>query len=404
MKNTAIGICSCTLLPTSLFAAAMEKSDQNISAFLEPNHYIELSIATLDAQVSAQVSNQEQLQQLGITDFSTGNLINDYLFLNGAFKLQIQPQFSFGIIYDQPFEMNVSYQYAPHSLVGNQLLESAKLKFNSHNITSLLGYQPTKNWNMFGGVNYQTLQGEINFSGASYSVFDGYEANFRKSTATGWLTGLSYQIPKYAFKSTLTYRSAIKHNVQVNELVSGEKIIFAPSVSTEIKTPQSVNLDFQVGLNENNLFYSSFRWVNWRNFDIQPTQFGAVVEYAAKAYPEYIQKFNLIDYRKDQRSAKIGIAHKFTEQWMTTLDASLDSGSGNSAATFSPSDGYSSLALGAIYNFSAKSFISTGIKYFKFNKAKINATSSSIENKISTFSNMNNNYALAYGFKIGHRF
>ena len=64
---------------------------------------------------------QEQFKQLGVEDFSTGNLVNNYHFVNAAAKLQIAPQLSFGLIYDQPYGVDLSYEYRPQSFAGKQL-------------------------------------------------------------------------------------------------------------------------------------------------------------------------------------------------------------------------------------------------------------------------------------------
>ena len=400
-----LGTASLGMLPIFCMAAGLEKSDQSIHAFLEGGNYLELSYAQLHANVSGQVSHQEELQKIGVQDFSTGALIQPYSMLNAAIKIQYHPKLSLAFIYDQPYAANLKYDYSPHTTLGKQSLESAQFDVNSHNLSSIFGYQPTPNWNIYSGFAIQDFRGYLNLNGLSYSVMSGYEAQFKPDTALGWIAGLSYQRPEYALQAAITYRSEIKHQSHINESIQGQTLLYTPEQSTTIKTPQSINIDFRSALNTNNLLYSSLRWVNWKNFEIQPTQFDAILNTVVEQYPDLVQHFNLIDYQDDQWSAKLGIAHRFTEQWVMSTDASWDSGTGNPAGTLNPSDGYYAFALGVMYYPRPKSFIATGVKYFKLQKADVMNQSTLITgNQNTNLNTVNNNDAIAYGLRIGHFF
>lgn len=400
-----IALGSSFIIPIFSYAAAIEKSDQSILPFLESNNYVELSYAELYADVSGQVQNQQALQQIGVHDFSTGNLVDDYHFVNATAKLQIHPQISFGLIYDQPYGVDLSYDYRPQSNFGRQTIESTHLNFKSESLSMLVGYQPTLNWNIYTGAVYQQFEGELDVFGPSYSVMSGYQAKFKESSGHGWLAGLSYQIPEYALKTAITYRSKIKHQSAVTEDIFDQALSVIPSAKTDITTPQSVSLDFQTGLTPKNVLYSNLRWVNWKDFEIQPRQFGAVVDLAVQQYPDLIKPFNLIDYNTDQWSAKLGLAHQFADRWLGLTDVSWDSGAGNPASTLNPSDGFYALGLAGLYKFHKNSFIAYGLKYFKFNKAdvkKLDTTNAITQN--GTLSAVSNNNAFAHGIKIGYFF
>ncbi|OTG81594.1 outer membrane protein transport protein [Acinetobacter sp. ANC 4648] len=405
MQVSSIGMTVLVLCPTYVFAAAMERSDQSIAAFLEKNNYFELSVAKLEAQVSGQVPKHEQLTQLQVHDFSTGNLVNDYLFSNIAIKLQPHPKYSIGLIYDQPLGIDLAYDYSPNSLQGRKTIESAKLKFESQNLTMLTGFQPNQNWNIYTGLSHQTLKGRIKLYGLSYSFLSGYDAEIEEDSALGWLAGVSYQIPEIALKTSLTYRSAIQHHTQINETLSNQALTFTPNASTTIQAPQSLNLDFNIALNQNNLAYSSIRWVNWKAYQIQPTQFAAIINEAARQYPDLIQQFNLIDYQDNQISGKLGLAHRISERWISTSDISWDSGSGNPATTLNPSNGFWGFGLGVLYNLKTDSYIAFGLKYFRLNQAKVSNSAQPITgNQISPLTHVQQNNAIAYGLRIAHHF
>ncbi len=198
-------------------AAALERSNQSIQAFFEKGNYAEVALLHVDTNISGQVQHQQNIAELGVQDFSTGNLVNNQHFIQAALKLQPHPQISVALLFDQPYFVDVDYHYSP-ILSGEPLpIENADIKFDSRNITALIGYQPTPHWNLFTGLSYQSFSGDLKIgTQADYTFFD-YHAHFPKDHAWGWLAGLSYQIPEYAFNTAITYRSKIKrlhHNKQ----------------------------------------------------------------------------------------------------------------------------------------------------------------------------------------------
>lgn len=405
MNFFSIGRAILLLFPTHLFAASMERSDQSIDAFLENDHYIEMSIAKVDAKVSGQIPQHEELKQLQVNDYSINNSVKSFFYSNIALKFQLNPQYSIGLIYDHPFGTDVSYDYKPDSLLGKQTLESASIKFKSQNLTLLTGFQPNPSWNIYAGLSHQSIEGDLKLDGLSYSFLSGYSAKIEEDTAVGWLAGVSYQIPEIALKTSITYRSAIEHNTQINETLSSQPLAFTPNSRTKIQTPQSVNLDLKIALNQNNLAYSTIRWVNWQNYKIQPTQFSAIIRTAAMQYPDLIQEFNLIDYQKNQISGKFGIAHRLTDRWVSTSHISWDSGSGNPASTLNSSDGFWGVGLGILYNLKARSYIACGLSYLRFNPAEtVQSQTNVLANQIRPTAEAQHNSAIAYGLRIAHHF
>ncbi|WP_111858288.1 outer membrane protein transport protein [Acinetobacter sp. CFCC 10889] len=399
------GVCTFGVVPCLCFAAGLENSDQSIVAFLEKDNYLELSTARLHPNVSGQVANQDMLKKVGVNDFSTGQLIQDYSLFNAAIKIQYHPNWSLGLIYDQPYTAELDYQYAPDSLLSNKTIEAAKFKVKSQNLTNLWGYQPNPNWNIYAGFSLQEFQSNLSLEGLSYSIMSGYHAKFKSNTAIGWLVGANYQIPEYALSTSITYRSKIKHDNHVNESLAGKTIQFIPNTSTNIQTPQSVNVDFKTAVSSNNLVYGSIRWVNWQNFHMQPTQFNAILDAAILQYPELIQKFNLIEYKKDQWASKLGLAHRINEQWIILSDVSWDSGTGNPAGTLNPSDGFYAFGLGAMYRAQPNSFIAAGLKYFQLQNANTAQNNVFVAGNQNTNLNaVDDNHAIAYGLKIGYSF
>ncbi|WP_353141658.1 OmpP1/FadL family transporter [Acinetobacter pragensis] len=385
----------CLSLPGH--AAALERSGQNIQSFFETGNYTEFSLGQIQGNVSGENANREQLSEsLGITDFSTGNLVEDSVFIQAALKLQLHPKFSAGLIFDQPFGIKVNYDYRPKSILGYEQLEAVDIHLKTQNITALAGFQPNSRWNIYAGLAQQSFEGDLSLFGQSYYFFNGYQVQLKKDYAPGWLAGLSYQIPEMALRTSLTYRSKIKHKVQALENTpdNGDFENF-----TKIETPQSVTFDFMSPVSASNLIFGTIRWVNWKDFKIQPDGFSQVIDPYVSFVPA-LAEFNLVDYKADQWSAKLGIAHQVNAQWYASLETAWDSGSRNPSSTVNPADGYNSIGPGFRHNFSSKTYLSGGIYYFRFRPSKPDKNSITV----TSLSTLENKEAWVYGLKIGHSF
>lgn len=389
------------------WAAALERSNQSISGFLESGNYAEISYAQIHSDLQGEVQHQQEIGALGITDFSTGNLVRRDHIYNATVKFQIQPKISVGLILDQPYKARLNYNYSPTLSDGSILpIESAKIIFKSNSLTSLLGYQPNEAWNIYTGLSLQSFEGDILLEGQYYDGLNGYHSIFDKDYSPGWLLGISYQIPEIALRASLTYRSKIKYKLSTEESTaySNGQLHLADNKNTFLETPQSVNLDFQTGISPQNLFYGGVRWVNWQDFIIQPPQFNAVMYYASLD-PRFSNLGNtqLISYEDDQWSARLGFAHMWNKKWLSFIEGSWDSGTNNPASTFNPADGYYGLGLGVQYTFNVNTFLALAYYHIIFNKPPISPPSNGTQ--IASLSSVtNDNYGQLFGLRLGHRF
>ncbi len=84
----------------------------------------------------------------------------------------------------------------------------------------IFGFQPTENFNFYGGGVYQTIKGNVHLRGSAYSVYNGYDASIPEDGAAGWLAGAAFQIPEIALKASITYRSEINHKIDADETIA----------------------------------------------------------------------------------------------------------------------------------------------------------------------------------------
>ncbi|WP_076923021.1 OmpP1/FadL family transporter [Pseudoalteromonas sp. SK20] len=364
-----------TLPLTPAFAAGLDRSGQSIAAFLQPGNYAEAGISVLDPTVKG-----KDLIKNNVSDMA-----EDYYFPSAAIKVQATEHISLGLLYDQPFGADAMYSLEQSMFTNG--IEGTKVEVETHNLTALIGYQPTENWNFYAGPVYQTVQSTVSLRGLAYggaSKLGSYDINLREDEAYGWLAGFAYQIPEIALKTAVTYRSEIKHEIDTTETF-GFGAIQRPNALTEIITPQSVNIDFQTGIAANTLAFANIRWVHWDQFAVTPKFLNAV------------SGNNLIDYSDDQWSATVGVGRKFNSHWSGSASVGYDSGAGNPVTTLGPTEGYWTVGLGGQYSPAENYFIQAGVKYFWLGDAHAQTGG----NIVGEFTD---NYALGYGLKIGYRF
>ena len=410
LKYLSTAMILATLPATGVFAAALDRSGQSMSAFFQPGNYFEAGISVLDPTVKGKSTTATGSQ-------SISDMGDDYTFYNAALKLQLTDYLSFGLIYDQPFGADAEYH---DSTLFTNAAGNTKVEFDTQNISMLFGVQPIKNVNLYAGGVYQTVKGGVQLRGAGYggiNAFGGYNADISEDSAAGWLVGAAYQIPEIALKAAVTYRSEIKHKVNVDEssvgaiapgslapILNNPAVIGKPATgSTDITTPQSVNLDLQTGIMANTVAFANVRWVNWKDFAIRPYAFG-IASNIAGASPTINKPngFDLVAYTDDQWSINTGIGRKLNDQWAGNVSVGYDTGAGDPVSTLGPTEGYWNVGLGVQYSPTPATFISGGVKYFWLGDAKAQAASQF--NTDAYLADFTDNNAIAYGLKMGYRF
>ncbi|EMK0757219.1 outer membrane protein transport protein [Acinetobacter baumannii] len=393
-------------------ASALEQSGQSILPFLENGNYAEANLFAVDSSVSGVVNDRADLVR-DHQSRDTGDIAESMQFYTAAIKLQLTDRLGFGVLYDQPFSADIKYPArSNNSYFDNDIShEGTSVKADTQNLSLLFGYSPYQHFQIYGGPVYQTVKANVALRGNAYTqAFNGYNAKFKQQGEVGWLLGGSYQLPDIALKAAITYRSKIKYKFQVEEDIFGEPLKLVENEKTKLETPASLNIDFQTGISEKSLVYMNLRWVNWKEFETRPPQYGALSEILMKELTngEYIQGFKLDSYQNDQYSATVGLAHQFTEKWSTSTDVSWDSGTGNPASTMGPIKGSWSLGLGVQFNPAKNYFITGSLKYFWLGDTKTEDGTYYLPiegiKPYAEQANFKNNHAIAYGLKFGYWF
>lgn len=273
---------------------------------------------------------------------------------------------------------------------------ATRVNISSQNFTGVMGLKlgSKRQFQVYGGPVLQKIQGEVSLRGNAYKASTGYDASIPNDSSTGWMAGIAYSKPEIALKAALTYRSSIKHNVPVAEslpllAVRGEENKLTSNLN--IKTPESINLDFQTGVNPTTLLTAKVRYVPWSKFAITPNLYNKATKY------EYPEGLPLVSYDKDSWTAEVGLGKKLSDKWAISGAVGWDSGAGNPATSLGPVDGNWNLGLGARYMLTPEWSISGGAKYLKFGDAKAKLPDETI---VGDFTN---NDGWVYGLRLSYQ-
>ena len=139
LKTLTTAMILATVPMTGAFAAAMDRSGQSIAAILQPGNYFEAGISVLDPSVSGTTANTPLTLGPGANQ-ATGDMASDYYFPSAALKFQVTDNFSFGLLYDQPFGAEAEYS-APNAGLNAFSFggEGTAAEVTTENLTFLFG-------------------------------------------------------------------------------------------------------------------------------------------------------------------------------------------------------------------------------------------------------------------------
>lgn len=455
--TVAVAALSIASVASVASAAGLDRSGQDITAFLQDGIYAESVYTYIDADVSGK-------------DLS-GNKLNDiaesYDFFRYGVKADLNDTFSIGILYDEPFgaaadyngqndfvtdsdrdaiiqnftkNPNITEAYVDNVLIpqlqgalapGNpggltaeelqaaqgQLIgleaakglaavagEATQVEVRTESITGILGakFGANKEFQAYGGPVAQRVKADVKLRGDAYSSAKGYTTHISNDQDYGWIAGMAYSKPEIALKAALTYRSEIKHNAKAFETfpiataagaTAGLALPTTRHSDIEINTPESVNFDFQTGINPTMLATAKVRWVPWSDFAIVPSLYNDVSKVSTKDD----EGLALVSYDEDQWQVELGLAKRMTPALAVTGTVGWDSGAGDPVTSLGPIEGYYSAGLGAKYNVTENWAVSAGGKYLWFGDAKGQIPTKNI------VSNFEDNDGFALGVKLSYQ-
>ena len=389
LKTLTVAVAALSIASVAS-AAGLDRSGQDITAFLQDGTYAEAVYTYIDADVTGEDESGNKIDDIA----------EDYDFFRYGVKADINETFSIGILYDEPFGAAADYSgkndfvsHEPNPNFGGLIQpngEETIVEVRTESITGILGAKlgMNKEFQVYGGPVAQRVKADVKLRGKAYGLADGYTTHISADQDYGWLAGVAYSKPEIALQAALTYRSEIDHTLPISE--SFPALAFQQknpnrAGKIDITTPESVNFDFQTGINPTMLATAKVRWVPWSDFAIVPPLYNEA------------SNLSLVSYDEDQWQVELGLAKRMTPALAVTGTVGWDSGAGNPVTSLGPIEGYYSAGLGAKYNVTENWAVSAGGKYLWFGDAE-----GQIPNK-NIVSDFEDNDGFALGMKLSYQ-
>ena len=278
LKTLAVAIATLSVASVTN-AAGLDRSGQDITAFLQDGTYAEAVYTYIDADVSGYDSaNNNPNENNYVRGGETGDIAEPYDFFRYGVKTDINDTFSVGVLYDEPFgaaaeytgdsnfvskgDINASIASITNGAASSLAVaqagivaltpgetagvltpaqqtqldrlrgavaiaqaevrsagENTNVEVRSQNLTGLLGmkFGANKEFQVYGGPVAQRIQADVKLRGLAYGPATGYTSNSNPDMDYGYIAGISYSKPEIALKAALTYRSEIDHDVRIAE-------------------------------------------------------------------------------------------------------------------------------------------------------------------------------------------
>lgn len=431
-------------------AAGLDRSGQDISAFLQDGLYAEAVYTYINADVSGYDStNLDPYNKAYSQGKKVDDLAESYDFFRYGVKANINDTFSVGILYDEPFgasasasgdnsfvarkddnaifkdltgldaqgvenkiadlivtaENSLSETEREAAVTGIKKLrttqaiaaaelstagEGTSVEVRSESITAILGmkFGENKNFQVYGGPVAQRLQADVRLRGTAYGPATGYTAHISPDQDYGWLAGVSYSKPEMALKAALTYRSEIDHSMHAAETYPVAEVLgINPIRSNTIEISSPKSVNFDFQTGINPTTLVTAK-VRYVPWSNFTIIPSLYTEVSKERFPEGLA---LVDYDDDQWMVELGLVKRLTPALAVTGNIGWDSGAGNPTTPLGPIDGYYSVGLGAKYNVTKNWAVSAGSKYLRFGDAKGQLATQKI---VGNFEN-NDGYALS---------
>ncbi len=363
MKNL-LPAAVATLTAASVTAGGIDQSRQPVDLLFKEGNYAQIGFGYWMPDVH------------GSDAFGTGsgNVLSDIADLGFGIKRQFTPRWSAALIVDQPWGVNVDYPGASFAYAGT----SARV--TSASITALARYHLDDHFSLYAGLRATDLDARVAVDGLAFGNI-GYKWRGGPDWGFGYVVGGAYEIPEIALRVALTYSSESRFS-----LSSTKSAAVLPGTlhsTTDVTMPQSLNLDFQTGIDPKTLLYGSVRWVNWKDWTVAPEGFQAIGG-------------DLVKFDSDALTYRLGLGRQITEAFAGAIEVAYETARGDAMSPLVTYDGYTAVSIGGTYTLASGIDLSAGLSYDFLGDADVDAN--------GVTARFQDSRAVAAAFRIGYRF
>ncbi|MDA7964496.1 outer membrane protein transport protein [Ruegeria sp.] len=372
MNKTLLSACALCVGATTAQAGGLDRSGQGINLIFEEGTVVQLRLGYTDPSVSGTMPSLTTGQPV-----DSGNVANSFFTPHFGYKTALTEKLDFAIMYDQPFGADIAYAANyPLSINTGGGTDVLRATADTDAVTALLRYKLNGGFSAIGGLRVQRVSANV-----SVPIVGSYEIDTNDTTDLGYVIGVAWEKPEIAARVALTYNSKITHDVSQIETITTPAGRGSTTTTSEVVTPQSVNLDFQTGVAPKTLLFGSVRWVDWPQ-----------LVYAPPVYTAATGGLNLVDYESATFTYSLGLGYQFSEEFSGAVTLGYESSQGDIVSNLGPTDGFWSIGLGGTYSLE-KAKISGGVRYTDIGDATADGAG-------GVRANFTGNSAWSVGFQI----
>ena len=371
MKFLGLSAAALLSLGTSAWAVGLDRSNQDITAIFEDGNHLGLSFGYVMPQVSG--------TDLFVPGVEYDGVAESFAQLGASLKLQINPQLSAALIFDQPFGVDLLYPGDPAA----SMFGGTAGQLDSLALTAMGRYEFSPNFSIHAGVRAERLSGDITLSGLAFAGLTGYNVALEESDGFGYVVGAAYERPDIALRLAVTYHSAITHEFNSIESVNG--FVVNPGSTTTVQTPDAINIDFQTGIAPDTLLFGQIRHARYSQTIVSPDFF------AANTGGDSLTDID------DGTSYSIGVGRRFSDQFSASITVGYEASGDPLVSPLSPTNGTISVGVGGEYQLTDAFSIGAGVRYSMLGDADP-------ESGGVARADFNDNSVIALGVQVGYSF
>ncbi|WP_425038964.1 OmpP1/FadL family transporter [Primorskyibacter sp. S187A] len=383
MKQVLLATTALGLTTSIAMAGGIDRAQPNYGVLFESGNTVQFGFSSTAPSVKGEHPAATATALNATRD--SENMANNESFYSFAIKTDLTDQLSFGFFMGQPYGANVDYTQGIYSAAnpafttvdingdtipdiavsGSQNLSA---RWESIGYEAVLRYKFNERISVHGGLRAVTSQAQISLPGQLVGAASGgalgadYQANSSRETDFGYIIGAAYEIPDIAARLAVTYRSEIEHEFDVDESATNTTTVLATgaqamntllsqSSKTKIKMPQSWTIDFQTGIAENTLLFGSARWTEWTAWEVRTDGY------------EDATNGEITGFENDTWNYTLGLGRRINEKYSVFGTVGYEEAKGGDLNRLSPTDGSTSIGLGASYTFENDMVVRAGVQH-----------------------------------------
>jgi long-chain fatty acid transport protein len=341
----ALALIACSAMTEVAFAGGIERGGYDIDRLFDTSRYV------IDGGVTY-VMPDRKLKNVKDVNPKNGNLNLTRPDTADETAGYAVPYFSakIGIADDVDCMFDYSEPFGAHSDPGSNWAGAnydIEQKIRTHNYGATCSYKfdaGPGQIRLIGGGFYQDVTGYkeqlVTVLPASLSsMYNGTGKLNVSDHGWGWRAGAAYEIPEYAFRTSLVYNSQVKYDnlsgtVDLTQVphIAGIPALSNPALGVvtpvygSATAPDSIELKVQTGIAPDWLAFGSVKWTNWsvlQSVAFCPKSTRGKVS-CGPGSPVELTSLDLL-YR-DGWTLNGGVGHKFNDQWSGAVSLTWDEG------------------------------------------------------------------------------